>query len=57
MNKKRMYGMIYRARRKGSEIATRQRTIYRAYTREKPPPHATGTGVGAGIWLRNTITN
>ena len=37
-NKRRMYGMIYRARRKGSDIVTRERTIYRPYTSEMPPP-------------------
>jgi hypothetical protein len=38
-NKQRMYGMIYRARRKGSDIITRQRTIYRPFTTESPPLH------------------
>jgi hypothetical protein len=36
--KQRMYGMIYRARRKGSDINTRKRTIYRPYTPEIAPP-------------------
>lgn len=37
-NKKRMYGMIYRARRKGCDIITRERTIYRAYSDADCPP-------------------
>jgi hypothetical protein len=36
--KQRMYGMIYRARRKGSDINTQERTIYRPYTPEFAPP-------------------
>ena len=32
-----MYNMIYRARRKGSNIVTRQRTIFRDYNAEYPP--------------------
>ena len=34
--KKRMYGMLYRARRKGGNISTRHRTIYYPY--DAPPP-------------------
>ena len=34
--KRRMYGMIYRARRKGSEVDTRARTIYRPYNADCP---------------------
>jgi hypothetical protein len=29
--KRRMYGMVYRARRKGSDVKTREHTIYRSY--------------------------
>jgi hypothetical protein len=36
--KRRMYGMIYRARRKGSDVNTRKRTIYRAYSNANCPP-------------------
>jgi hypothetical protein len=37
-NKQRMYGMIYRTRRKGSDIVTRKRTIYRTYSNTDCPP-------------------
>jgi hypothetical protein len=37
-NKRRMYGMVYRARRKGCDIVTRERTIYRAYYDANTPP-------------------
>jgi hypothetical protein len=35
-NKRRMYGMIYRSRKKGSYIVTRQRVICKPYTNEAP---------------------
>jgi hypothetical protein len=46
-NKRRMYGMVYRARRKGSDINTRERTIYRPYTPEIAPPPTTRRGIDA----------
>ena len=55
-NKQRMYGMIFRARRKGSNIVTRQRTIFRDYNAEYPPP-AAGGSPDERVWFWNTITN
>jgi hypothetical protein len=56
-NKRRMYGMIYRARRKGSDINTRERTIYRPYTPEITPPPATRKGVDKRVRFWHSITN
>jgi hypothetical protein len=50
--------MVYRARRKGGDIITRKRTIYRAYSNsDYPPPIATRADANAGVWFWNTITN
>jgi hypothetical protein len=39
-NKQRMYGIIFRARKKGSRIITKERTILRDYNADYPPPAA-----------------